>query len=180
MLKKFLLAGLLAILVSVNVCYAASDRFSVLAKTSVQDDCALAIAKSNSGGYYIAVIDRYEDAMAYVPFNKHFYNFYVNKAGEHYTVVIFPMYTKDDRNDVDTNLGEWEQNIHIMPVYVPYSYDGQTIQVIGDVTSGKELHPTHYQDRVQNPDHIKFAKVFVTRMADLHQAVNASGVTMLE
>ena len=180
MLKKFLLAGLLAILVSVNVCYAASDRFTVLAKTSLENDCALAITKSNSGGYYITVVDRYEDGLAYVPFNKNFYNFFVGKAGEHYTVVIFPMYANDDRNDVDTNLGAWEANVHIMPVYVPYLYDGQKIQVIGDVTSGRELHPSHYQERIKNPVHVKLAQVFVTRMADLHQAVNASGVTMLE
>lgn len=171
-LKKFFVAIIFAALISLNTCYAAET----LAMTETDSEgWLLAISKDNSGDNFFVIYNYQTEQGALLPYERKLYNFYLNKSP-----IIFIMGVANSPHDVDQNLGKWSDDgaIHFVPVYSNFEYENGRVIPETYPTSGAGLQPSHYQGRIQSPYHIKLAKVFMTKMPELHAAVERQGVTL--
>ena len=168
-LKKFFAAIVFATLISLSNCYAAE---TIASTPPDSDSWMLALVKENSD-YYLVAYNNQMNNGALIPYDSKFYNFYLNESP-----VIFTMYIPGDQRDADANLGEWDEDFHLLPVYALFNYSNGRVNLESYLSSGKGLKPSHYQGRIQSPYHIKLATIFLTRMPELHRAVESKGITL--
>lgn len=176
-LKKIFTAIIFAALISLNTCYAAET----LAMTeSDSEGWLLAISKDNSGDTFFVVYNYKMEQGALLPYERKIYDFYLNKGQYGYPPLIFIMRVANSPRDVDQNLGKWSDDgaIHFLPVYSNFEYENGRVIPETYPTSGAGLKPSHYQGKIQSPYHIKLVKVFMTKMPELHAAVERQGVTL--
>ena len=173
MRRKNFLILLCFILLNFNICLA-SD---FVIQTSEDDESwSLGIVADDSGKYFFSVYNSITSQIALIPYERELYNFYLTKGTYGYGPLIFLMIISNSPDDVDTDFGEWEDGIHILPVYALFDYDGENITLTSYLSSGSGLNPSHYQGRIESPYHQKLAEIFLTRMPDLHLAVEENNI----
>ena len=174
-LRKFLTALIFSLIVSVNVCSA--DE--VLAVAETPDDWALTLVKTDGGAYLFYIIEEDTNKQAFVPYDRKVYDFYLHRDSDGiFSPLIFNLFTTQGPTDVDDEFGEWENRMHILPVYALFEYDGEKVFLESYLSSGEGLHPLHYQGRLQSPFHIKLAETFVTQMPALHKIIDSQGIIL--
>ena len=167
--KKFFVAILFAALVSVNTCFA----MELVTSTAPDSDSWLLAIMKEGNEYIFVVFNNQTEQGAVIPYDRNFYNFYLGESP-----LIFVMAVHDSPRDVDVDLGEWADEFHLVPVYALFNYKNGKVTLDSYLSSGAGLNPSHYQGRIQSPYHIKLAEVFLTRMPDLHKAVESNGVVL--
>ena len=169
-LKKIFMALIFSLMIGLNTC-AAEDE--ILAVAADADPWILAITRDDNGDHYFLILNHQTQQGALVPYERRLYDFYLNESP-----IIFIMGVVDSPRDVDEKLGEWSNNIHLLPVYALFKYSNGQVTLDSDLSSGQGLTPSHYQDRIQSPYHTKLAEIFLTQMPALHRDAESKGVTL--
>ncbi len=146
----------------------------ILATTATEEDpWSLSIMKVDENKYAFLVFNVQTEQGAIIPYRPEYYNFYLNESP-----FIFIMIVKDSPSNVDTDLGEWRDDMHLMPVYALFNYSNDQVNLESYLSSCNGLSASHYQGRIQSPYHIKLAEIFLTHMPALHKAVESGGVKL--
>lgn len=169
--KKIFMALIFSLMIGLNTCAAEDDE--ILAVADGADPWILAITRDDDGEHYFLILNYQTKQGALVPYERRLYDFYLNESP-----VIFIMGVADSPRDVDEKLGEWSNNIHLLPVYALFNYSNGQVTLDSYLSSGQGLKPSHYQGRIQSPYHIKLAEVFLTQMPALHRDAESKGVTL--
>ena len=170
-LKKFLMALIFSLLIGLNTC-AAEDE--ILAFSADADPWILALAKDNDdGNYYFLVMNHQTNQGAIVFYERRLYDFYFNSSP-----LIFIMAVVDSPRDVDADLGEWTNSIHMLPVYAPFKYANGKVTLDSPLSSCNGLSASHYQGSIKSPYHTKLAEIFLTQMPALRKDAESKGVTL--
>ena len=182
MLKKIFLLAALIILMMPRV-EAAGDAldFEPLATTySESDSASLTLIKVNDdGSIFFTVADSLTNTMAFVKYSPELYNFYLNKGEYGYPPLIFTMMLPmQERGQLDDNFGVWDKSVHLLPVYALFEVENGRVICEKPFTSEKGLNPSHYQGRIQNPNHERLIEIFMTHMPRLHEEVSSRGITL--
>lgn len=156
--------------------------FEPLAMTSSDDNSAMLILirMRDNGALYFVAADNSTQTMARVDYSRKIYDFYLS-ADEHglYSPMIFEMaLPNQQRGQLDEQLGEWRQNIHIVPVYALFEVQGEQIICDKPFFSATYLNPSHYHDRIQNPVYVRLIEILLTHMPRLHEQIAAQGVVL--
>ena len=168
--KKFFVAIIFAALIGVNYCRAAE----VLATTNPDSEgWLLGLMQQDNGRNYFGIFNHKTKQGAWVLYERKIYDFYLNESP-----IIFIMGVVDSPRDVDENFGEWTDKVHLLPVYALFNYENGQVTLDSYLSSGKGLHPSHYQGRIQSPYHIKLAEIFLTHMPELHKVVDGKGINL--
>ena len=171
-LKKFLMALIFSLLIGLNTC-AAEDE--ILAFSADADPWILALARDNDdGNIYFLIMNHQTVQGAIVPYERRLYDFYLNNSSP----LIFIMAVMDSPRDVDSDLGEWANSIHLLPVYAPFKYANGKVTLDSPLSSCNGLSASHYQRRRQSPYHTKLAEIFLTQMPALHKDAESKGVNL--
>lgn len=138
------------------------------------DDWSLGIMKSDKDEYVFLVMNNKDFAQgAVIPYNRNSYDFYLDKSP-----FVFMMAVAGSPKDVDNDLGEWRDDMHLLPVYALYSYENGQVKLDGYLSSCQGLSSSHYQGRINSPYHIKIAETFLTKMPALHKVVDSNGIKL--
>ena len=169
-LKKFF-ALFFGIMIFLTATCSANE---ILASTADENNpWSLSIIKNDKNEYAFLVFNFQTDQGAVIPYSRDYYNFYMKGSP-----CIFLMAVPDSPKDVDFDLGEWRDELHVIPVYALFNYENGVVNLESYLSSGQGLQPSHYQARIQSPYHQKLAEIFMTQMPALHQAVESGGVTL--
>lgn len=183
MAKKIFLFLALIIFAVMPTARATDDLpFDTLAMTSVDDKSAmlLLIRSKTDGALYFVAADVSTNTMARVDYSRKIYDFYLT-ADEYglYSPLMFEMaLPNQQRGQLDDELGEWRQNIHVVPVYALFDVQGGQIICDKPFYSASYLNPSHYHDRIQNPVHVRLIEILLTHMPRLHEQVATRGITL--
>ena len=146
----------------------------ILATTANDEDpWSLSIVKTDKGDYGFLILNYETEQAGLVPYNKNFYNFYLKESP-----LIFLMAVKDSPRDVDVELGEWKDDLHLMPVYALFNYSDGKVTMDGYPSSCSGLSASHYQGRILSPYHVKLTEVFLTHMPKLHKVVERGKISL--
>ena len=146
----------------------------ILATTATEGDpWSLSLMKVDADKYAFLVFNIQTEQGAVIPYNQNSYNFY--QQGSPF---IFIMAVKDSPKDVDNDLGEWREDMHLIPVYALFNYSNNEVNLESYLSSCNGLSSSHYQGKIQSPYHIKLAEVFLTQMPALHKAVESEGIKL--
>lgn len=135
----------------------------------------LSIMKIDEEVYSFLVMNQKTEQGAIIPYNHKNYNFYYDESP-----FIFLMAVNDSPSNIDYDLGEWREDIHLMPVHAQFNYSDEDEQVSleSDLSSCQGLTASNYQGRIKSPYHIKLVEVFLTQMPALHKAVEDDGIDL--
>ena len=180
--KKIIL--LFALILSAT-CSAAEQNFDTLATTYVEENgAALTLIRMKSNGeIFFAITEASSKSVAFVKYAPKIYNFYLNKD-EHglYSPLMFVLICpEENRGGADENLGVWDENVHMIPVYALFDVlqNGQMIFDAPYFYSGEEtLTPSHYHSNITEDVHTRLIKIFMTHMHELHDQVHARNVVL--
>ena len=148
-----------------------------LAVSPIDDKGYLALVQKDSS-YYFVVRDAADKTTAWVSYDSKIYNFKPASSKKTYSPVIFNMDIANDAKDQDQQLGTWQDNHHIIPIYALYDIDGNGTVVPGMLTSGAGLKPSHYQAPLKEMKNVNLANVLLTHMDGLKQDVKDRNVTL--
>ena len=181
--KKIILLAAL-ILLTVTSAEAAEEPdlpFDNVASTYTKGETEmLALVRMKADGALLFLVMA-EDAqgIGLVPYSTELYNFYLNKGDTEYPPLIFGMMLPNQaREQVDDDLGDWNNDLHMLPVYVLFTVKDGKVICQKPFYSAAGLNPSHYQGRIQNPTHIRLIEIFMTHMPRLHEVVQAQGITL--
>ena len=179
--KIFLLLVLIFFAAPVEAADENNLPFDTLAVAYPADESSiLALIKMKSDGSLgFMVAEKNVEPIGLVFYSRKVYDFYLNKDTYGYPPLIFNMIIpQQQRGQLDDNLGEWNDNVHILPVYALFDVkDGQVI-CEKSFTSGKGLNPSHYQARIQNPNHVRLIEIFMTHMPRLHEIIKSKNISL--
>lgn len=141
----------------------------------------LALIKMKSDGklgFMVAAKDL--DSIGLFPCTRANYEFYLKKdaAGGYPPFISVMVVPRAQRGQVDENLGDWDEDVHIIPIYALFDFkDGQII-CEKPFFSASGLNPSHYQGKIQNPNYERLIEVFMTNMPRLHEIVESKGIAL--
>ena len=183
--KIILLLALILLTMTPKVDAAENDLpFNFLATTYVEGGSheVLALVKmKNSGALSFMVSAKDVKDIAMIPYSYDFYNFYLKKDQyDDCPPLIFTMLvTGQERGQLDDNLGEWNGNLHAIPVYVIFNVENNQLQVNETIWSGEgTVSPSHYHSEIKNPNHIRMIKTFISHMPLLHEQIESKGIKL--
>lgn len=178
-LKRFL-AVLVLILLTSSICAAEESNFDILAAGYVdgENQALILVRNKTDGELFFMSFDAESETSAFIKFDRKIYDFYLNKGEYGYSPLIFVMATTPQNDKSDDALGEWRENIHLVPVYALFDVkDGEII--CKNFSSGeKTTKPSHYQALIKNPIHNKLIATLLTKMPLLHKDVEAKGIAL--
>ena len=129
--------------------------------------------------YFIAADEKIKPA-ALVPYSRKLYDFYLNKdeSGSYPPLIFAMVLTEDERGQLDDNLGEWQDKVHIIPVYALFNVkDGQVV-CDDEFYSATSMESTHFHDKIKDPNHTRLIEIFMTHMPRLHELLDTNGVDL--
>ena len=181
--KKIIMLVMLIMLTATSVDAVGNEdlNFVPLATTySENDSASLTLIKVNDdGSIFFTVADSLTNTMAFVKYSPELYNFYLNKGEYGYPPLIFTMMLPmQERGQLDDNFGVWDKSVHLLPVYALFEVENGRVICEKPFTSEKGLNPSHYQGRIQNPNHERLIEIFMTHMPRLHEEVSSRGITL--
>ena len=176
---KKIFSLLVFLLLTTSVALAEDDiGFDPLATTYSEGNPAslTLIREKSDGSIFFVVSDASTNEMAFIRYSPKLYNLYLDENGSPAIFeMILPM---QERGQLDDNLGEWKEAIHIVPVYALFDVaDGQII-CDKPFFSASYLNPSHYHDRIQNSKHWRLIEIFLTHMPRLHDDVTSKGISL--
>ena len=183
--KIILLLALILLTATTNVEAAEEENnlpFDILAEAySADENEAIAFIKTKPSGEY-AFLAAAKDLgpVGIVPYSREMYNFYLDKNEQgNYSPVIFAMLIPQaERGQLDDELGEWDDNLHVIPVYAIFDVkDGQVI-CEKPFYSASELKASHYQAKIQNPAHERLIEIFLTNLPRLHEVIDSNNISL--
>ena len=169
-LKKIFASVLGVSFLLMSICSASE----ILATTATEENpWSLSLMKVDENKYVFLVFNVQTEQGAFIPYRPEYYNFYLNDSP-----FIFLMVVKDSPKNVDNSLGEWREDMHLLPVYALFNYSDDQVNLESYLSSCNGLSASHYQAKIQSPYHTKLAEVFLTQMPALHKAVENGGVKL--
>lgn len=183
--KKIILLLALILMTMTNVEAAEEENnspFDILAEAySADENEAIAFIKTKpSGEYAFLAAAKGLDPAGVVPYSREIYNFYLNKdqSGGYPPVIFAMLIPQAERGQLDDELGEWDENLHIIPVYAIFDVkDGQVI-CEKPFYSASELKASHYQAKIQNPAHERLIEIFLTNLPRLHEVIESNNISL--
>lgn len=148
--------------------------------TEGSNDALTLIRMKDNGSLFFVAADTTTNAFAFVPYSRKLYDFYMNKDeyGGYPPLIFAMMLTETERGQLDDNLGEWQDKVHIVPVYALFNVkDGQVI-CDDEFYSATSMESTHFHDKIKNPNHTRLVQIFITHMPRLHELLDAKGITL--
>ncbi len=182
-MRKIIL--LLALIMMSATCAAAPDNglpFDPLATTYAEGDSgALTLIRmKDTGELCFLVADNKAQALGMVPYTSRIYDFYLRRDKSGYPPFIFQMVIPmESRGQLDDDLGEWQENFHLLPIYA--LFDVKTgVQVVCNKPffSASGLNASHFHARIQNPNHERLIEIFLTHMPRLHKQVRDQSISL--
>lgn len=177
MVKKIIL--LLALILLATKVEAAPDNgftFDPLATTASDSDSgALTLIRmKDTGELCFLVADNKAQALAMVPYTSRIYDFYMHKdsTGNYPPFIFMMVLPMETRGQLDDDLGEWQENFHLLPVYALFKVEkGGKVICEKPFHSASEINPSHYQATIRNPNHERLIEIFLTHMPRLHRLI---------
>ena len=186
MLKKiFLILALILATTAVNVEAAESNLpFDMLATTYVEggpnEMVALVKMKSDGSNFFFVTAEGLEIS-ALIPYVPEVYNFHLRRDEyDDPPPLIFMMFLMNEsRGQLGENLGEWNDNLHVVPVYALFhiNKDGKIV-CDKPFFSADDMESTHFHSQVQNPNHERLIEIFMTNMPRLHEVVKEKNIAL--
>lgn len=183
--RKIILLLALIVLTAADCAAAPPDNglpFDPLATTATEDDSgALTLIRiKNTGELCFLVADNKAQALGMVPYTSRIYDFYLRKDKTGYPPFIFQMVLPmETRGQLDDDLGEWQETFHLLPVYALFDVKaGGQIVCEKPFYSASTLNPSHYQARIQNPNHERLIEIFLTHMPRLHRLIRDQQISL--
>lgn len=179
MAKKIILLLALILFTSLNA-EAADDElnFDPIMTTYTDDEPAALtlIRMKEDGSIYFVATDTSANAMAFMQYSRRLYDFYVEPSQ---SPLIFMMaLPAQERGQLDDDLGDWQGNVHVVPIYALFNVaDGQII-CEKPFYSATGLTPSHYQATIRNPNHTRLVEIFMTHMPRLHERIDKAGISL--
>lgn len=183
--KIFLLLALILLTVAMNV-EAAEEEYSLPFETlaraySADENEAVGLIQMKSSGEYAFIaVAKGLDPIGLIPYSHEIYNFYMNKdqSGGYPPVIFAMLLPQSEHGQLDDELGDWDENLHIIPVYALFDVkDGQVI-CEKPFYSANELKASHYQTKIQNPDHERLIETFLTNLPRLHEVIDSKNISL--
>lgn len=178
MVRKIILMLTLIFLAAANAEAAPDDGmpFDPLATTASDNDSGaltLVVMKDTNELCFI-VADNQARALGMVPYTARVYDFYLQRDSSggcppFMFMMVLPMET---RGQIDDDLGEWQENFHLIPVYALFNVQsGGKVICEKPFFSANSLQSTHFHDTIKNPNHERLIEIFMTHMPRLHRLV---------
>lgn len=186
MAKKIFLLFALILLTMTNVEATEEQQpdlpFEAIASTYNQGDTemvALIRMKENGSLGFLVAADG-TNGIGLIPYSKEIYNFYLNadERGEYPPLIFGMLLPGQTRGQADDELGAWKEDLHMLPVYALFTVQGGHVICEKPFSSASGLEATHYQATIQNPNYTKLIETFMTKMPQLHNVVELSGITL--
>lgn len=182
-MRKLIL--LLALMMLSATCAAAPNNnlpFDPLATTASEGDSgALTLIRmKDTGELCFLVADNKLHALGMVPYTSRIYDFYLRKDKSDYPPFIFQMVIPmESRGQLDDNLGEWQENFHLLPVYAEFDVkSGGQVICNKPFYSASGLDASHFQAKIQNPNHERLIEIFLTHMPRLHKLIRDQSISL--
>lgn len=184
MLKKIILL-LALIFFAANVEAAPQDNgmpFDPLATTASDTDSGaltLVVMKDTNELCFL-VADNKARAMGMVPYTSRIYDFYLRKdsSGGYPPFIFMMVLPMEVRGQIDDNLGEWQENFHLLPVYALFNVKNGQVVCQKPFYSKSSLQSTHYHDTIKNPNHERMVEIFLTHMPRLHRLIRDQHISL--
>ena len=181
MAKKIFLL-LVLIFFSANVEAADEPNFDELATTNTEGatEFLSLIKMKDNGAFHFVAIDETTKSLGMVKYSSDLCEFYQRRSsyGDFPPLIFLLILPERERGQFDDDLGAWIEKAHILPVYALFDVkDGQVI-CEKSFTSGKGLNPSHYQARIQNPNHVRLIEIFMTHMPRLHEIIKSKNISL--
>ena len=184
MAKKIILL-LALILLTVTSCEAAEnegisfDTLAVIESNDETQELAL-VQKKDDGAIYFIMIDKNAEKMALVPYSSALYNFYQNQGeyGDYPPLIFCMLLPEQARGQLDEDLGEWQEDLHAVPVYALFHVEDGQVICEEPFFSAKSLDATHFHLTIKNPMHTQLIEVLMTQMPRLHDEITAKNITL--
>lgn len=185
MLKKIILLLALIFFVAANVEAAPPDNgmpFDPLATTASDTDSGaltLVVMKDTRELCFI-VADNKARALGMVPYTSRIYDFYLRKdsTGGYPPFIFMMVLPMEVRGQIDDNLGEWQENFHLLPVYALFNVQNGQVICEKPFYSKSSLQSTHYHDTIKNPNHERLVEIFLTHMPRLHRLIRDQHISL--
>lgn len=184
MARKIILLLAVILLTATNV-KAAPDNglpFDPLATTASENDSGaltLVVIKDTNELCFL-VADNKAQALGMVPYTSRIYDFYLRKDSTGgYPPFIFQMVLPMEvRGQIDDNLGEWQENFHLLPIYALFDVKNGQVICEKPFFSSDSLQSTHYHDTIKNPNHERLIEIFLTHMPRLHRLIRDQHISL--
>lgn len=138
------------------------------------------IKMKDNGAFHFVAIDETTKSLGMVKYSSELYNFYQRRSpyGDFPPLIFLLILPERERGQLDDNLGEWNGNVHILPVYA--LFDVKDGQVICDKPfySARGISPSHYHGTIQNPINERLIEIFMTHMPRLHEIVKSKNISL--
>lgn len=184
MLKKIFLVLALILLTTANVSAAEENNlpFETLAATYTEggrEVLALIKMKDNDSIGFM-VMARDIEPVALIPYEKKVYDFYLNpdEYGLYSPLITTMIIPNQMRGQVDDDLGDWNDNVHFVPVYALFSVANGNVICERPFYSASGLNPSHYHGTIRNINHTRLIEIFMTQMPKLHEVIQAQGIML--
>lgn len=83
--------------------------------------------------------------------------------------IILYIAIPNDTHDQDASAGDWQENVHIIPVYASYKLLGSGNIEPGRLTTGKGLQPSHFQQYLYEQKNVDMVNLILTEMPSLRR-----------
>lgn len=184
MLKKLILLLALILLTTANVEAAEENDlpFEPLAATYTEGGKELLalIKMKENGSIGFMVMAKDVEPVGLIAYSKEVYDFYLNKdtAGGYPPLITMMIVPNQERGQVDDDLGEWNQKFHLLPIYALFKVENGKVVCEKPFYSASGLNPSHYHGTIRNINHTRLIEIFMTHMPQLHEVVQAQGITL--
>lgn len=183
MVKKIILVLTLVLLTFSSVAAAEDDvPFESLADTYVQGGREVLdlIKMKSDGTLFFRVMSRSFEAVALIPYERSVYDFYLNanQTGGYSTLITPMLLPGQMRGMIDDDLGEWQESLHILPIYAAFKVEGGQVICKKPFYSMSGIHASHFRVKIRNIDHTQLIEIFMTHMPRLHEVIQAKGIAL--
>ena len=143
----------------------------------------LALINMNSKQFF-AVFDARDDIVALISCDNQILNFRENAKNysdgkKYYSPLIFNMeIMNDSKNGQDSDLGEWYDTKHVLPVYALFDVNDKNKVVPGMLTSGKGVKPSHYQAPLKEQRNVNLANIVLTHLDGLKKDIEERNIKL--
>ena len=145
--------------------------FGIIAVSNITDDGFLAYT-TDEGVAFIAY-DKKDDVITPIKFDKKLLNIANGKKDDY---IILTLYKSNDTANKDNNLGYWQAEKHIFPVFAAYKVDSNGNIEPGMLTSGRGENPRHLQEYLQEQENVNIVNLALTHADSLRQDMQARNI----
>lgn len=182
--KIFLLAALILATMTVNVHAEENPApFETLAMTYVKggpEEFLALIKMKSDNSLFLLVSEKDLPTVGLVSWSPEVYDFYLhpNEYNEHIPLICTMMFPDEERGQIDDELGEWRETLHLIPIYAMFNVTDRQVICSEQFFSATDMESTHFHSLIQDPTHIRLIEILMTHMPRLHELVQAQGIEL--